>query len=207
MKNLSGKPLPRRRFIKQATICAVAVTLPRLSACSEEVPGVDGRCKTTADILGPFYKADAPFHEDIIPGGNTSVPLIVEGKVFSHCDKALQNAVVEIWNADEAGAYDMSAAFRFRGRYKTPAGGAYRFKTIIPGRYLNGNAFRPSHIHFRITAPGHETLVSQIYFKDDPFIADDPWAGSPGASERILPFTKDANGMDSVTFNIYLHPL
>jgi hypothetical protein len=46
--------------------------------------------------------------------------------------------------------------------------------------------------------------VSQIYFKDDPFIATDPWAGDPTAAERILIIAKDENGTDSITFDIHL---
>jgi hypothetical protein len=33
-----------------------------------------------------------------------------------------------------------------------------------------------------------------------------PWAGSAKASERILTLEKDANGLDTVNFNIYLIP-
>jgi catechol 1,2-dioxygenase len=149
---------------------------------------------------------NAPFGENIIPIENTAPPLIVEGKVYSNCDVPIKDALVEIWNANDNGEYDTSMDFKFRGRYQTSADGAYRFRTIIPGRYLNGNTFRPSHIHFRITAPNHQELVSQIYFKDDPFIESDPWASALKATERILTLSKDANGIDTVTFNIYLNP-
>jgi catechol 1,2-dioxygenase len=203
--------LNRREFIRKTTLIVAAVSLS-FESCKEDKQDPlkqtppKTNCSTTADILGPFYKSGAPFREDIIPIQNTSAPLIVKGKVFTDCDAVLKDAMVEIWNANDAGEYDTSAEFKFRGRFLTEANGVYRFKTIIPGRYLNGNTFRPSHIHFRITAPGHQELVSQIYFKDDPFIGNDPWAGSAKASERILALEKDANGLDTVNFNIYLIP-
>ena len=193
----------RREFIKKTSLIAMAVSMPVLQSCDEEGSAPTG-CGTTTDILGPFYKAGAPVREDIIPAHNMSTPLIVEGKVFGDCDKVLNNALVEIWNANESGEYDTSEDYSFRGSYQTGTDGLYRFKTIIPGRYLNGATYRPSHIHFRITAAGFQELVSQIYFKDDPFIDEDPWASNPAASQRILTISKDENDVDKVLFDIFL---
>jgi catechol 1,2-dioxygenase len=205
----SSEKLPgRRKFIRNSSLFAVAISIPGLVSCKEdgsEEPGTNN-CSTTDDILGPFYKPGAPFREDITPSGATGAPLIVQGQVFSACDTILKDALVEIWNANDNGEYDTTQEFNFRGSYQTGADGNYRFRTIIPGRYLNGGTFRPSHIHFRITASGHGELVSQIYFRDDPFIQDDPWAGSSKASKRILTIGQDTNGADTVNFNIYLIP-
>jgi hypothetical protein len=46
--------------------------------------------------------------------------------------------------------------------------------------------------------------VSQVYFADDPFIDDDPWASDPAAEERILMITKDDDNVDTVNFDIHL---
>jgi catechol 1,2-dioxygenase len=199
----------RREFITQSAWIAVAVTMPCFLRCGNDknVNPTRNTCKTTDDILGPFYKAGAPFRENIIADEDQGAPLWIEGKVFTDCNTILKDAVVEIWNANSNGQYDTSNDYKFRGQYKTDNDGRYRFKTIIPGRYLNGSTYRPSHIHFRITAPGHQELVSQIYFKNDPFISSDPWASSSKASERILTVGKDANGIDTVNFNIYLNPI
>lgn len=199
------KNINRRDFIKTSSLFAVAVTLPVISGCKDnDNDDATDECQTTADILGPYYKAGAPLGENIIPVGDETPPLLIEGKVFSHCENLLPDAVVEIWNADVEGVYDTSEQFLFRGKYQTDADGIYKFKTIIPGRYLNGGTYRPSHIHFRITAPGHRELVSQIYFKEDPFIEADPWASATKARERILTIGKDANNIDTITFDIHL---
>lgn len=201
--------LKRRSFLKKFTIVSVSVMVaPSCIGKKDDciILPPENECQTTTDILGPFYKPGAPFREDIIPAGASGVPLIIKGKVYSNCDTVLKDAVVEIWNADNEGDYDgrESATFNFRGRNQTSEDGAYRFKTIVPGKYLNGGSFRPSHIHFKITAPGHRELVSQIYFKNDPDIDSDPWAGDPKAESRILALEKDENGLDSVDFDIYL---
>jgi catechol 1,2-dioxygenase len=195
----------RRNFLKKTMLVAVAVSVSGLKSCKEEdsINSIDN-CATTKDILGPFYKGGAPFREDIIPSENTGAPLLLHGRVSGGCSTIIDGAIVEIWNANTEGVYDTSDAYKFRGRFKTESDGQYRFKTIIPGRYLNGGTFRPSHIHFRITALGYEELVSQIYFKDDPFISQDPWAGTSNAVERILTVSEGENGIDTITFDIYL---
>jgi len=208
MKDIKKK-FNRRDFLRSTSLVAVVITLPGFISCNnKEVddPNVEP-CKTTDDILGPFYKSNAPFRENIIPLENTSESLIVKGKVFTGCDTALTEALVEIWNANDVGVYDNSNTYNFRGSYKTEQDGFYKFNTIIPGAYLNGDTYRPSHIHFRITAQNHQELVSQIYFKDDPFIKNDPWAGDKKASERILLIEKDKNGVDTVIFNIHMNTL
>jgi catechol 1,2-dioxygenase len=201
-----SRTMRRRAFLKTSTMLVVAISAPVIVSCGDDKdPGKsDDSCKTTADILGPFYKTGAPQGENVIPSGNETNPLIILGRVYSNCDNPLQGAIVEIWNADEDGAYDMSDNYFFRGSYETSGDGIYKFKTIIPGRYLNGGTYRPSHIHFRITAPDHTELVSQVYFAEDPFIDDDPWASDPDAEERILTVTKSEGNPDTVNFDIHL---
>jgi protocatechuate 3,4-dioxygenase beta subunit len=205
MSSLKKEKIQRREFISNAVRIAVCISLPVNVSCKDGhvISPVKEECITTADILGPFYKTGAPFVENIIPPENTAPQLIIRGKVYSNCDMLVKDAVIEIWNADSEGVYD-NVTFKFRGQHKTGETGTYSFITIVPGRYLNGSSYRPSHIHFRITAPDHQDLVSQIYFKDDPFIATDPWAGDPKAAERILVIGKDENGTDSLTFDIHL---
>src|SRR5688572_305986 len=99
--------IDRRDFIKTSSLFAVAVTLPVFNRCKDDDGDDDltDDCQTTADILGPYYKAGAPLGENIIPAGDETPPLLIEGKVFSHCENLLPDAVVEIWNANADGVY------------------------------------------------------------------------------------------------------
>jgi protocatechuate 3,4-dioxygenase beta subunit len=206
--NMYNQQQDRRQFLRISSLMAVGISLPVLISCKDEqneVP-IGKNCLTTDDILGPFYRSGAPIRADITPPNHVGVPLVVQGQVFSNCDTLVKDGEVEIWNADDNGAYDSSDEFRFRGRLITGSNGSYRFHTIIPGRYLNGDTFRPSHIHFRVTASGHRELVSQIYFRNDPYIEEDPWASLPKAAQRILPLEQDVNGTDTVKFNFHLIP-
>jgi protocatechuate 3,4-dioxygenase beta subunit len=197
--------LQRRDFLKQATLYAFSVSALGCDICAKPV-SVPPDCGTTADILGPYYRAGAPFRTDLTVPGHTAPALLVKGTVFgADCTSPLAGALVEYWQSDSAGRYDNdSPDFRFRGQFRTGADGQYAFSTIVPGRYLNGNTYRPSHIHFRITAPGYPELVSQVYFKDDPYLAADPWASKPAAKLRILTLEQGTDGVQTVSFPIYL---
>jgi catechol 1,2-dioxygenase len=197
--------LPRRTFLKQTTLYAFAVSAFGCAPPAHSEPAPPD-CGTTADILGPYYRSGAPFRSDLTVPGQTAPPLLVKGTVFgANCTTPLAGALVEYWQSDSAGQYDNdSSDFRFRGQFRTGADGQYAFTTIVPGRYLNGNTYRPSHIHFRITAPGHRELVSQVYFKDDPYLAADPWASKTAAKLRILTLENGAGGVQTVAFPIYL---
>ena len=101
----------------------------------------------------------------------------------------LAGAIVEIWHAypslvsaedlanDDSVDYDhTSDEMEYRGQMATDDKGEYSFHTLKPGWYLNGSAFRPSHIHVKIWVKGVEQLTTQLYFEGDPFIDADPWA-------------------------------
>lgn len=135
--------------------------------------GPTAGCQVTDDnILGPFYTPDAPYRDDITDG-KSGTPLIVEGTVYGcDCVTPLAGAVVDVWQADDAGAYD-NVGYVLRGRVKTDASGHYSFTTIVPGLYLNGDSYRPRHIHYKVSHPQGVALTTQLYFEGDPHIATD----------------------------------
>jgi protocatechuate 3,4-dioxygenase beta subunit len=205
--------MKRRNFLKQTGLIAVVVGANPAAVIS--FPSRWGRAlpplaclPTTEDILGPFYRTNAPFRTDLTISGEPGTVFQLEGKVIStECPVPLNNAVVDIWQANNAGAYDnISPDYKYRGRQNTDAEGKYAFSTIIPGQYLNGNQYRPSHIHFRVTAPNYVELITQMYFQGDPYIPIDPWASDPDAALRILP-VQEMNGVKKVSFEIYLQAL
>lgn len=205
--------MKRRTFLKQTGLLAIvagnypAAVLSFPSRWGSALPPLS--ClPTTEDILGPFYRSNAPFRTDLTISGEPGTVFQLEGKVIStECPIPLNNAVVDIWQANDAGAYDnVSPEFKYRGRQNTDADGKYAFTTIVPGQYLNGNQYRPSHIHFRVTAPNYVELVTQMYFQGDPYIPVDPWASDPDAALRILP-VQEVNGVKKVNFEIYLQAL
>ena len=173
----------RRDFLKKGFIATLASFIPfKLKA------QITLDCEpTTTDILGPFFSEGAPETNSIIPEDYEGDRLFLSGTLSStDCDRAISNAVMDFWQADEHGDYD-NVGFNFRGKIITDENGNYSLETIIPGKYLNGSQYRPSHIHLKVQAEGYDELVTQIYFQGDESISADPWASAPSATNRIIP--------------------
>lgn len=198
--------MKRRDFVTKSSLAVMS-----LATFGSVLRGKDdifvGDCDTTNDILGPFYKPDAPIREDLTFEGLQGNVITVKGKVFGDdCITPLENALVEIWHCDTKGEYDNDSPKRLhRARWFTNKEGEYSFRTILPGKYLNGGQYRPSHIHFRVTANGNKELVSQIYFQGDPHITKDPWASKKKAENRVLAVIPEGvHGDLAVNFDIFL---
>lgn len=133
---------------------------------------------TEDNILGPYYRAGAPFRAKITPPLEAGTVLVVSGRVWGHdTRKPLKNAMLDIWQANAAGRYDnddpknppAKDVFKNRARVITDETGYYEYETVHPGPYKIGpSAWRPSHVHYLVRAPGYKNLVTQLYFKDDP---------------------------------------
>jgi catechol 1,2-dioxygenase len=155
------------------------------------LPGADlsptPECRETEDdILGPYYRAGAPFRDTLFDDGMKGTRLTVNGTVSGIGGAGcvpLAGALVDVWQADADAHYDNDGSidplppglFILRGRFYSDGNGAFRLRTIIPGRYLNGNQYRPAHLHVRLSADGHRPLTTQLFFADDPFNSIDPW--------------------------------
>ncbi|MCA9428684.1 MAG: twin-arginine translocation pathway signal protein [Candidatus Omnitrophica bacterium] len=133
---------------------------------------------TEDNALGPFYIEGAPHRAKLTPPLEPGVPLLIRGQVWSLAnEKPIPMAVLDVWQANAAGEYDNRKTsgvttpddFHYRARMLTDENGYYEFETIHPGAYQLGRSqWRPSHIHYLIQAPGHQTLITQLYFKGDP---------------------------------------
>lgn len=128
-------------------IAAVAVFALALGAAAGGQPAC---APTRPDALGPFYVPDAPERS------STGRGLIVSGRVRSADGCApLPGARIEWWSANPRGEYDDA----HRAVQAADSEGRYRYETDFPGRYPG----RPPHVHVRVTAPRHRTLVTQVY--------------------------------------------
>ena len=52
-----------------------------------------------------------------------------------------------------------------------------RYPPNLPGFEKYAGLTRPAHIHFRVMESLRIPLTTQLYFKGDPYIANDPFAG------------------------------
>lgn len=199
----------RRQFLINTGIVALGSSLlPKSSQGSTQ-----SSCnKTTLDYYGegPFYSQNAPFLTDnkLALSTEEGSKLIISGRVRNlDCTQVIPNTVIDIWHANDKGAYDNSG-FNLRGKTKTNSQGFYTFETIKPGKYLNGNQYRPSHIHFKISPPNFPTVTTQLYFEGDTDIPQDAAAkitsGTFDATHRIIKLTKNSNGVYEGTWDIII---
>ncbi len=113
----------------------------------------DYECAPTApDMMGPFYKPDAPLRTSVGKGH------VLTGTVRSAADcTPIPKAAIEFWLANPEGVYDDQS----RATVISDGSGAYRFESHRPSDY----GLRPAHIHLRIAAEGFKPLVTQHYLE------------------------------------------
>jgi hydroxyquinol 1,2-dioxygenase len=148
---------------------------------------------TQATVLGPFHVEDAPHYKlgDDVANGAKGQPCQVQGSVKGVQGEAVPQARIEVWQSDEKGLYDVQYADRSqhqaRGILTADAQGRFHFQSILAmpypiphdgpvGQLLEATArhpWRPAHLHFKIDAPGYETLITHVFRKDDPYLASD----------------------------------
>ena len=208
----SKKNNGRRSFLRNASLAALSVgALTNVSTAKTANKETVGGCNpTTADYYGqgPFYTAGPPdiINNQLAEATEPGTRLIISGVVRTlDCTEVIPNAVVDVWHANHPGEYDNSG-FNLRGKMLSNAQGFYMFETIYPGKYLNGLAYRPSHIHFKITPPGYPTITTQLYFEGDADLASDAassiTSGTYNATDRIIALTDPGSGVLEGTWDI-----
>ncbi len=197
--------MKRRSFIQGGALFATAVMTTGFVR-------YDGRhyvgdCQTTTDILGPFYRPDAPLRSDLRVPGTKGREVLLEGIVkHDDCVRPLQGAKVELWHCSPDAIYDNSSDdYLYRGTAVCDAQGKYHFRTQLPVPYDVGDgSIRPAHFHMLISAGGYQSLVTQLYFTGDPHLADDPSSAAPEAKHRILNLQEQSDGPTVVAFDVVM---
>jgi protocatechuate 3,4-dioxygenase beta subunit len=148
---------------------------------------------TSSSVLGPFHVSDAPplkiggdrrgdFKEEV---------LLVTGHVRDKSGEPIAEATIDIWQTAPNGLYSSQDPdqdiMSFHGLMTADAQGYYGFTTVRPvsdtgptdgpvGKILTTagrNPWRPSHLHFIVTAPGFRSLVTEVFPSDDPYLDQD----------------------------------
>ena len=131
---------------------------------------------TTSQTVGPYLHIGLTWLivENLAPAGVAGERVSIEGRVLDGDGLPVDDAAVEIWQADSTGKYS-TKGFRGFGRSATDAKGAFRFQTIKPGRVPGpGGRLQAPHIAVNIFMRGLlKQLVTRIYFPDDPANAED----------------------------------
>jgi hydroxyquinol 1,2-dioxygenase len=126
-----------------------------------------------------------------VANGAVGVPCEVRGTVRGLNGEPVPGAIIEVWQADAEGKYDIQREgverAQGRGVLKSAPDGSYRFKSILAEAYpipddgpvgdmlraTNRHPWRPAHLHFMIKAPGYENLITHVFRNDDPYLDSD----------------------------------
>ena len=177
----------RNEFI--ALSDSIGLSMGVLAASQPKPPGA-----TVPTLIGPFYLEDAP----VIPNGAdiakgaSGQPLYVSGRVLDTAGQPIAAAVVNVWQSDDRGLYDVQDDFHpdrmwGRGRVCTDESGRYAFWSVMPTAYpapmdaalgdlinnTTGKFWRPAHLHFAIQTEAADSLVTHIFVRGSQYIDED----------------------------------
>jgi protocatechuate 3,4-dioxygenase beta subunit len=155
-----------------------------------------GNNATASNVLGPMYRPGAEISDT--PANIARVDQGDDALTLSGCvtdastGRPLPGALIDIWQTNQAGLYEEQDSEQptgnLRGVVRCDDQGSYQVRTVIPGPYriasMNGPVYallnslgrhdnRPGHIHLRITAPGHQPLVTMLFMAGDEWLGDD----------------------------------
>jgi protocatechuate 3,4-dioxygenase beta subunit len=191
----------RQEFILLSDTCGVSMLV---DAIANRKAGE----ATESTVMGPFYTDDAPEipRAASIASDGKGTPLLVSGAVRSSDGTPLAGAVVEAWETDGDGHYDVQYEVReapdCRGFVRTASDGSYAFRAVVPVEYsiptdgpvgsmlrrLGRESMRPAHLHFKIHAPGYVPVVTSIFVDGDRYLDGDAVFGVK--SSLIEPFVR-----------------
>lgn len=149
---------------------------------------------TDTTVLGPFHMVESPPRElgaTISLDGNGE-PCVFAGQVRSSEGTPLPGALVDVWQANGAGYYDVQQPDvqperNLRGLFTTDERGLFWLQTVVPryypipddgpvGRLLAAtrrHPNRPAHIHLIAEAAGHASLTTHVFVEGSPYLDSD----------------------------------
>jgi catechol 1,2-dioxygenase len=179
------------------------------------------RAGSKGTIEGPFYVPNAPRAEGEITlpmrAEEPGPPLTFAGQVTSVDGTPLAGALVEMWHADALGFYSQFAPglpeWNLRGAVIADDDGRFAVHTIQPAPYqiphdgatgkliaaAGWHAWRPAHLHLKVSAPGHQLVTTQLYFEGGEYNDSD-------IASAVKPELMIAQAGGSVTYDFVLAP-
>ena len=165
-----------------------------LSMLVETINGDRAAGSTESTVLGPFHMTESPVRElganiDLVGGGE---PCVVSGRIVSQDGTPLPGALLDVWQADGNGFYDVQQPDvqppgNGRGLFTTDAEGRFWFRTCVPSPYpiptdgpvgdllraTGRHPYRPAHIHFIASADGHAPVTTHIFVAGSDYLDSD----------------------------------
>ena len=149
---------------------------------------------TPGSVLGPFHTLGSPWmgNPAHLIGSNSGERVLLRGRVLGVQGQALPEATIDFWqNADNGLYWQLDPAQpqdNLRCQLKVDASGAWEVATIRPRPYqiptdgpvwhdivapARRDGWRAAHVHLIVSAPGHRTLVTELFDAEDPYLDSD----------------------------------
>lgn len=126
---------------------------------------------TPSQTVGPYFRIglDWPEANRLVTSGTPGQHILVRGQVFDGDGAPVPDALLEIWQADDAGVLNGGAeGFRGAGRCGVDAEGGFVFETVKPGAFADSDGRHAPYIAVIVFARGLLThLYTRIYFEDE----------------------------------------
>lgn len=207
----------RQEFILLSDVLGLSMTTVEIN--NAKPPGC-----TEATVFGPFHVEGAPAYDngDDVANGAVGKACVVKGMVRGLGGQPIAGAVLEVWQADDEGLYDVQkpglTQAQARGVLRSRADGTFEFRSIVPESYpiptdgpvgqllevTRRSAWRPAHLHFMISAPGHETLITHVFRRGDRYLLADPVFGV--REGLVADWVPDTDGRLHMHFDFVLSP-
>lgn len=156
---------------------------------------------TPSAVLGPFYVNGPPAaeHGADIAAGLPGIPMWADIRVLDTGGTPVPGASVDVWQSNQDGFYDVQLPDLdgpvLRARFTTGDDGRLTFWSILPSAYpipddgpvgqmlaaTGRHPFRAPHVHFMISAPGYQQLITQLFVKGGPYLD-----GSSGQGDTVF---------------------
>jgi catechol 1,2-dioxygenase len=171
-----------------------------------------GGRSTESTVLGPFHMVASPVKslgDDIALDGKGE-PCLVTGRVVDDAGQSLAGATVDVWQANDEGFYDVQQPgvqpeLNLRGLFTADPNGEFWFRTIVPRYYpipddgpvgelitaTGRHPFRPAHVHFIVTAPGHRQVTTHLFVDGSEYLESDVVFGVKRSLVRQFPVVDD----------------
>lgn len=141
----------------------VSTAFLRKKPVLEPTPACDDHDEPTpAQTEGPYFTPDSPSRSSLLAKGMPGTLLVITGRVVNTNCQPVAKALLDWWQADDAGEYD-NQGYTLRGHHYTDANGNFRLETIVPGLYPG----RTRHLHVKVQAPNRPVLTTQLDFPNE----------------------------------------
>ena len=180
---------------------------------------------TESTVFGPFHVEGAPVYENgaDISNGALGDPCLVRGTVKDLNGAPIAGAVLEVWQADAAGYYDVQypdlETHQARGILKSQEDGSFEFRTVVAVAYpiptdgpvgdllraTGRHPWRPAHLHFMIKAKNYETLVTHVFRNGDQYLDSDAVFGV--RQTLVADWIKQPDGDHTLNYDFVLNPV